>query len=66
MPKYRTVHKFATEYEFPEYRLRQWIKQKRVPGWYSGNRFMVDVDAFLSQLQVESAIVGGIDNGSMG
>ncbi len=54
MPKYRTIHKFAVEYGFPEYRLRQWVKQKRVPGWRSGNRFMVDTQVFLEQLRDES------------
>lgn len=61
MPKYRTIHRFCVEYEFPEYRLRQWIKQGRVPGWRSGNRFMVDVEAFINQLKNESAVVQEVE-----
>ena len=51
---YKTVRQTSKLYGIPEYRLRQWIKQGRVPGWHSGNRFMVDVEELLAQLKEES------------
>ena len=54
---YKTVRQTSKLYGIPEYRLRQWIKQGRVPGWHSGNRFMVDVEELLAQLKEESMSV---------
>ena len=53
---YRTIRK--TQQAFPflsQSRLREWVKQGRCPGFYSGNRFLVDVDALRTQLEAESA-----------
>ena len=60
---YKTVRQTSKLYGIPEYRLRQWIKQGRVPGWHSGNRFMVDIEELLAQLKEESLSVlsGGRD-----
>ena len=54
---YNTVRQTSKLYGIPEYRLRQWIKQGRVPGWHSGNRFMVDIEELLALLKEESMSV---------
>ncbi|MBQ3803294.1 MAG: helix-turn-helix domain-containing protein [Oscillospiraceae bacterium] len=51
---YKTVRQTSKLCGIPEYRLRQWIKQGRVPGWHSGNRFMVDIEELLALLKKES------------
>lgn len=38
----------------PEYRLRQMQKQGKLPGVFSGNRFLVDVEALQEMLRRES------------
>ena len=54
---YKTVRQTSKLYGIPEYRLRQWIKQGRVSGWHSGNRFMVDIEELLALLKEESMSV---------
>lgn len=34
----------------PECRLRAWVKDGLVPGFYSGNRYLVNYELFIKQL----------------
>ena len=38
----------------PEYTIRQLLKKGQLPGFYSGNRFMVDVSRFEELLETLS------------
>ena len=50
----KTIRQVAETGILPEYRLRQMQKQKKLPGIYSGNRFLIDVDMLKSVLERES------------
>lgn len=54
MSNYLTIRQTAKELEFPENRIRSMVKQGVCPGIYSGNRFLVNVGAFIEQLDKES------------
>ena len=51
---FRTIRQVSKDYELPENLLRSRLCQKRLPGFYSGNRFMVDVDLLQELLKAES------------
>ena len=51
----KTIRQTAATGILPEYRLRQLQKQKKLPGIYSGNRFLVDVDLLKSMLSEAAA-----------
>lgn len=55
MPTFKTIRQTAATGILPENLLRLMLKQKRLPGVYSGNRFLVNVDALIAQLNSESA-----------
>lgn len=44
MVKLMTVKSVAREYGLSEDMLRSWIKRGECPGFYNGNRFMINVD----------------------
>lgn len=48
--RYRTPRQYAAQEGFPLQRLRAMIAQGVVPGFYSGNRFYIDVNAFSAKL----------------
>lgn len=50
----RTIRQTAATGILPEFRLRQMQKQGRLPGVYSGNRFLVNVDMLTELLQNET------------
>ena len=54
MPTYRTIRQAAKQIDFPENRIRVMVKQGACPGVYSGNRFMVNIDALVEQLDAQS------------
>ena len=54
MSNYLTIRQTAKELEFPENRIRPMVKQGVCPGIYSGNRFLVNVEASIEQLDKES------------
>ena len=51
-----SIHKTSKELDFPENRLRVWVKCGMVPGFYSGSRFLVDVDKFVEQVSQLCAV----------
>ena len=53
MQQFKTIRQASRATSVPEWRLRQLVKQKRVPGFYSGSRFYVNLDMFLDQLDAE-------------
>ena len=55
MPNMKTIRQTAALGIVSEHLLRLMLKQGRLPGVYSGNRFLVNVDALIDQLNKESA-----------
>lgn len=55
MPEFKTIRQTAALGILPEHRLRLMQKQNRLPGIFSGNRFLVNVEALIEQLNEESA-----------
>lgn len=53
-PEFKTVKQTARTGLITEYRLRLMVAQKKCPGVYNGNRFMVNVDALAELLERES------------
>ena len=51
----RTIRQTASTGFLSEYRLRQMKKQNKLPGVYSGNRFLIDIDMLSRMLEQESA-----------
>lgn len=54
MPEFKTIRQTAAMGLLPEHRLRQMQKQNRLPGIFSGNRFLVNTKALAEQLEAES------------
>lgn len=54
MTQFKTIRKTAATGIVPESFLRSLVAQGKCPGIYSGNRFLVNVDALLEQLDAES------------
>ena len=52
--KFSTIRKTSQKIDFPENRIRTMVKQGVCPGIYSGNRFLVNVDALVEQLDEQS------------
>ena len=55
MPQMRTIRQVAAMGILSEHFLRIRQKQGKLPGVYSGNRFLVNVDALSEMLKEESA-----------
>ena len=55
MPMFQTIRKTASSGILTEYRLRQMLKEGRLPGIFVGNRFLVDQSALLDILHAEAA-----------
>lgn len=61
--RFLTVRQTARTGLISEYRLRLLVAQGRVPGVYSGNRFMVNYDQLVDLLNAQSLEnAGGTDN----
>ena len=54
MVMFRTIRQTASAGMLNEHRLRQMHKESRLPGFYVGNRFMVDQMELEKMLHVES------------
>lgn len=54
MPQFKTIRQTAALGFISEHYLRLLVAQEMCPGIYSGNRFLVNVDALLEQLDAES------------
>lgn len=54
MPEFKTIRKTAATKGVSEYLIRRLVAQGKCPGIYSGNRFLVNVDALSEQLDAES------------
>ena len=62
--KFQTIRQTAKLGILSEYNLRLRLAQGRLPGVYSGNRFMVNVPLLEKQLDAESAAqAGGVSDG---
>lgn len=53
-PKFPTIRQTAKTGILPEHSLRIMVAQGRCPGIYSGNRFLVNYDLLVEQLDRES------------
>ena len=49
--KIATINEAEKETNIPASRIRKWVKIGIVPGFFSGNRFYVNVDKFLEMVQ---------------
>lgn len=60
MPKFLTIRQVAATGMITEHRLRIMVAQGMCPGFKTGNRFLVNLDALAEQLDAESraAVVG--------
>lgn len=56
-PRFMTIRQTAATGIMSEHLLRQWQKQKRLPGIWAGNRFMVNYHMLLEDLQSASRSV---------
>lgn len=54
MPKFKTIRQTAALGFISEYYLRLLVAQGKCPGVFSGNRFLINVDALIEQLDKES------------
>ena len=54
MPEFKTIRQVAGLRILSEHQLRLMVAQKRCPGIYSGNRFLINLDALMEQLDAES------------
>lgn len=54
MPTFKTVRQTAAMGLLTEHYLRILIAQGKCPGVYAGNRFLINVDALVEQLDAES------------
>ena len=48
--QFQTIRQAAAALGVPEFRIRAWVKQGNVPGFWSGTRFYVNVPAFHDNL----------------
>lgn len=48
-----TINEAAKRGPVPVCRLRQWVKEGRVPGFYSGKWFYVDYEQFIAQIYAD-------------
>lgn len=56
-PQFLTIRQTAATGIVPEHLLRQWQKQGRLPGIRTGNRFLVNYEMLLSDLETASRTV---------
>lgn len=54
MNQFKTIRQTAAMGVLPEHRLRILVAQKDCPGFYAGNRFLVNVDLLIEQLNRRS------------
>lgn len=54
MPQFKTIRQTAALKVISEHHLRILVAQGKCPGVYSGNRFLVNLDALIEQLDNES------------
>lgn len=50
-----TIRAAAEECGISEYMLRNWVKQGKCPGMYSGNRFLVNVKQLEKKIMEETS-----------
>lgn len=55
MPTIKTIRQCAAMGILPEHCLRTRLRQGKLPGFYSGSRFLVNVDMLVEMLHSESA-----------
>lgn len=51
---YPTIREVASTGLLPEFRLRCMLRQGRLPGFYTGNRYRVNLQKLMEQLEDES------------
>lgn len=54
MPEFKTIRQTAAQGHIPENYIRRLVAQGKCPGFYSGNRFLVNTTALAEQLDAES------------
>ena len=54
MANYKTIRQTNKETGIPEAFIRSLVANEECPGFYTGNRFMVNVDQLMEKLEEES------------
>lgn len=60
-PRFMTIRQTAKTGILPENRLRQMQHQGKLPGIYSGNKFLVNAELLLQLLERESRVNAGME-----
>lgn len=60
VPRFMTIREAAKAGILPENRLRQMQHQGKLPGIYSGNKFLVNADILLEQIERECRANAGM------
>lgn len=60
--QFQTIRQVAKLFNLPEYSIRRLVKTGRAPGFYSGNRFYVNVPEFESQLNSCGGCIENVKN----
>ena len=61
IPRLMTIRETAKAGILPENRLRQLQHQGKLPGMYSGNKFLVNADILLEQIERECRANAGME-----
>ena len=51
--RFETINQYHTRTDFPETRLRAWCKEGKLPGFWSGKKYLINVDLFEAWLEAE-------------
>lgn len=54
MDKYQTIRQAARATGIPEFLMRTRLKQKKLPGFYVGSRYYINVPLLMEMLDAES------------
>lgn len=60
--QFQTIRQVAKLFNLPEFSIRRLVKTGRVPGFYSGNRFYLNVPEFESQLNSCGGCIENVKN----
>lgn len=54
---FKTIKQTAREFGYSEWMLRQMLKEEKLPGFYRGNRFYINIDmlkAYIDKISMEA------------
>lgn len=63
MNEYQTIRQAARATGIPEFLMRTWLKQKKLPGFYAESRYYINVPLLMEMLDAESRASVATDGG---